>query len=575
VWVILGLLVLAAGGGLAAAIIKIATPKGTLVIESDDPDVEVVVKKDGAVVVDKTKDREITLKVGENYTIELAEGKGGLKRNTDKFDITRNGKTTVRVRVDKPKEAARAVPPGVVDLLALIDPTAHVVGGRWRTEGGRLISGGRDGATSDREKLRVPFDPPAEYDLTAVVERTHVGATRLVEDRARTITLLLSGPHLFQVVLDWDMGGKVFAGFVPVGKSLNENDTLVPADVFAKGGPVRVDCRVRRDSVVVQADGREVLRWSGDLTRLGVARPYWNFPDGTRLGLGTQNAEYRVRELTLTPAAGTSPAAPARFEEVHGASPKELQEWAAKLPKGYRPSWFTARAHGPEPRFDAVAVEVHELDDWKLIVAVDPDDAPWKLWTKTHRPAASIRYKNGDRSETMFLYVQDGRDWEFWVGDQPFVGGKIEEGLKNERPAGGGKENWLPGSLAAYQDGDGTHYNLVQAWLPHRTCEWSPELDPDELAKKVAEYRAKGWRPHLVNVHHGRDPVRFAAVFVENPANEPWEFTPGLTVAEYEKQLADRKAKGYRPRCVCSYLAAGKVEYTVVWDGVGVGPAKP
>ena len=87
----------------------IPTSKGTLVIESDDPEIEVVVKHDGAIIRDKTKDREIELNVGD-YTIELVEKKEGLKLATDKFEISKNGKTVVKVRLEKappgkPKEA--------------------------------------------------------------------------------------------------------------------------------------------------------------------------------------------------------------------------------------------------------------------------------------------------------------------------------------------------------------------------------------------------------------------------------------------------------------------------------------
>jgi hypothetical protein len=88
-------------------VIKITTPKGTLVIETSDPDVEVTVRKDGAVIVDKTKQREIELRVSEGYTIELAEKKDGLRLSTDRFTITKDGKSTVKVYVEKPKDVAK------------------------------------------------------------------------------------------------------------------------------------------------------------------------------------------------------------------------------------------------------------------------------------------------------------------------------------------------------------------------------------------------------------------------------------------------------------------------------------
>ena len=107
-------LLLVACLALTPQLIETLTPKGTLVIESTDPDVEVTIKKDGAVVVDRSKAREIALRVGDNYTIDLSEPKDGLKLNTDKFEITRDGKATIKVQVkvrgEKPKDAEKAMP---------------------------------------------------------------------------------------------------------------------------------------------------------------------------------------------------------------------------------------------------------------------------------------------------------------------------------------------------------------------------------------------------------------------------------------------------------------------------------
>ena len=97
----IGLLVLLLGG-LAWQAVRVATPKGTLVIDSEDPNVEVVVRKDGAVLLDKTRDREIVLKVGDDYTIELAEAKG-LRLSTKKFAISDGKREVVRVWVERPK----------------------------------------------------------------------------------------------------------------------------------------------------------------------------------------------------------------------------------------------------------------------------------------------------------------------------------------------------------------------------------------------------------------------------------------------------------------------------------------
>ncbi len=125
-WLLVGLTValLAIGGGLLAfQQIRVTTPKGTLVIEADDPNVKVVVKKGGAVIRDKLRDREIVLEVGD-YTIELSEKKDGLKLSTNKLSITRDSKETVKVWLEKPE-------PGKKENLEPIPPDLHRRVAEW------------------------------------------------------------------------------------------------------------------------------------------------------------------------------------------------------------------------------------------------------------------------------------------------------------------------------------------------------------------------------------------------------------------------------------------------------------
>jgi predicted Ser/Thr protein kinase len=97
-------LLFAALGLAALTVIKINTAKGQLVIETEDPTIEVVVKKGGATIIDRTTKREIVLKPGE-YEIELAEAKEGLRLSTKRFTIERGGRQVVRAYLEKPEIA--------------------------------------------------------------------------------------------------------------------------------------------------------------------------------------------------------------------------------------------------------------------------------------------------------------------------------------------------------------------------------------------------------------------------------------------------------------------------------------
>jgi Leucine-rich repeat (LRR) protein/tRNA A-37 threonylcarbamoyl transferase component Bud32 len=87
-------------------IVRFATGKGVLVVQVEDPDVEVTVKQDGAVVRDRSSKREFVLNAVDGE-VEVFE-KGGMKLTTKKFTLARGGKVTVVVRL----EEVRAKKPG-------------------------------------------------------------------------------------------------------------------------------------------------------------------------------------------------------------------------------------------------------------------------------------------------------------------------------------------------------------------------------------------------------------------------------------------------------------------------------
>jgi hypothetical protein len=102
--VLLGLIGLGAAQG--KTIVRVITNQGELVIELDDPDIEVKVIQGGAEVTDKTKNRTFVLKAAGGE-VEFYDPGSGAKALTKAFTITRGGKAVVRVT-----KAEVAVPPG-------------------------------------------------------------------------------------------------------------------------------------------------------------------------------------------------------------------------------------------------------------------------------------------------------------------------------------------------------------------------------------------------------------------------------------------------------------------------------
>ena len=111
------------GFWIAQMVFRVETPHGTLVVKTDDPDVQISVKSGGtevALFFPKQK-KEIPLKVGE-YTIELVKGKNGLKLSTNKFEI-QSGKDRRTVTVEFEPAVVAGKDPAIVEEQAKVaDP---------------------------------------------------------------------------------------------------------------------------------------------------------------------------------------------------------------------------------------------------------------------------------------------------------------------------------------------------------------------------------------------------------------------------------------------------------------------
>lgn len=112
-WLVPAAAVLLALAGLAVVywqtIIRIVTDKGELVVEVDDPDIEVVVRRGDAVIIDKTAKREFVIQAGKGE-VEFYDPATGAKAVTRAFELTRGKTVRVSARMAD-LAAARPAPP--------------------------------------------------------------------------------------------------------------------------------------------------------------------------------------------------------------------------------------------------------------------------------------------------------------------------------------------------------------------------------------------------------------------------------------------------------------------------------
>src|SRR5262249_37013549 len=103
--------------GVAPSVYRFATNRGDLVIETNDPDVEVIIKDQTGKIIDRTGKREILLKAGE-YEVEcrITDAAGEQHFLTRRLEIRRGERLVVDARLEPPNLALNAAEKSLRDL---------------------------------------------------------------------------------------------------------------------------------------------------------------------------------------------------------------------------------------------------------------------------------------------------------------------------------------------------------------------------------------------------------------------------------------------------------------------------
>ncbi len=191
-----------------------------------------------------------------------------------------SGATRARLnaRLDKLEGMAKLT----VDLLALVDPQRDGVTGAWtRNAKGITCHMGRD------MRIKVPYVPPAEYDLKAVVQKTS-GLTVF-------FGLPAGGTHVV-VVLDGTLQGNV--------TSMPGFSETHAGQIFDDSAPRTVEVAVRRNSITVLVDGAVILGWKA--ARF-IPKPLLSrtVPNHDGIYWGTYQSYYTVSKLEIRLVSGS------------------------------------------------------------------------------------------------------------------------------------------------------------------------------------------------------------------------------------------------------------------------------
>lgn len=90
--------------------------------------------------------------------------------------------------------------------------------------------------------------------------------------------------------------------------------------------------------------------------------------------------------------------------------------------------------------------------------------------------------------------------------------------------------------------------------------EWSDALDKRDL------------RPTFISVAGIGGKLAFAEIAIENMPRRPWGTRYNITAEEFQRELGERREKGFRPICISGYQRGDAINYAVVYVKDGVEP---
>jgi serine/threonine protein kinase len=111
----------------AATVIRILTPEGTLVIEASDPDVKVTIQGDGGLAITTAGGQQVRLPAGRSYKLRAAKDGQLVPLDRDLVTITQGQEQVVKVRLEAP--AVTAAPAAQTQRGAFV-----VLGGKGVSE---------------------------------------------------------------------------------------------------------------------------------------------------------------------------------------------------------------------------------------------------------------------------------------------------------------------------------------------------------------------------------------------------------------------------------------------------------
>ncbi|MEK6262385.1 MAG: hypothetical protein AABP62_27620 [Planctomycetota bacterium] len=171
-----------------------------------------------------------------------------------------------------------------IDLLHTLNPRLDSVKGIWFLEEGNLRPNRDTWA-----RLQVPLEPPDKYTLRLKVKR-------LVGSNTFGVGLVVGGR---QTMVAFDAYDAPVSGLHLVdGKTCKNNPTTYKGTVLPIDKVVNLRIQVTPESVTGEADGKPIISWKGNASRLGQDEKY-AMPHTDWLFLASWNSHLAISEFLL------------------------------------------------------------------------------------------------------------------------------------------------------------------------------------------------------------------------------------------------------------------------------------
>lgn len=162
------------------------------------------------------------------------------------------------------EQQAFATRANTVNLLALVDPKAHVFG-EWKKDGRSFVAGGEKGF-----RVQFPYEPGEEYDVELTVRR-------VAGDEGVGVALVAGGRQVCAVIDGWP-GFGYWSGVDQIDKKpAHQNDTGVRGALLTANKTHTLIHSVRSGKIDLAVDGKVVTSFKGEFNRLSVDEG-WSIP---------------------------------------------------------------------------------------------------------------------------------------------------------------------------------------------------------------------------------------------------------------------------------------------------------